>query len=126
MALWWIKGVQRESDEAIEYLLEAESEALAKMKADRHGIDVKLVKPYQGSTEMQAIRVEIGQLREDLGYLRRDLMMGRNRLRDKPIRTIAFGVAFGMVVFILLIYGILGILLAFSFLDSIPVFHSYQ
>ena len=114
MALWWIKGVQRESDEAIEYLLEADTEALAKMKADRHGIEVKLVKPYHGSTEMQAIRVEIIGLREDLGYLRRDLMKGRNRLRDKPIRTIGLGVALGLWMMIL---AVLGVRLVLSALD---------
>jgi hypothetical protein len=106
MALWWIKGVQRESDEAIEYLLEADSEALAKMKADRHGIEVAVVKPYQGSTEMQAIRVEINGLREDLGYLRRDLMKSRNPLRDKPIRTIGLGVALGLWMTALIVWGI--------------------
>ncbi len=70
MALWWIKGVQRESDEAIEYLLEADSEAKAQNAASKHGIEVKSVSAYQGSTELSAIRSELVQIREEMGRLR--------------------------------------------------------
>lgn len=119
MALWWIKGVQRDSDEAIEYLLEADSEALAKMKADRHGINVELVKPYQGSTEMQAVRAELVQLREELKKFRSGVVRRRNRLRDKPVWTIAIGVLLGMMAFVVLVFGIwLMVWFVFGFLIS--------
>lgn len=96
MALWWIKGTQRSTDEAIEYLLEADSEASANQKAASHGIAVKSVEAYQGSTELSAIRAELAQLKDEVGRLRNGLLRGRNRLRDKPVWTIALGVFFGV------------------------------
>ena len=123
MALWWIKGVQRESDEAIEYLLDAESEALARMKADRHGIDVKLVKPYQGSTEMQAVRAELEQIREELRIFRNGVVRRRNRLRDKPLWTIALGVFLGMTAFGGIAFGIWA---AVAYATSSVAFHADQ
>jgi len=123
MALWWIKGVQRESDEAIEYLLEADSEALAKMKADRHGINVKMVKPYQGTTEMQAVQAELVEIRKELGALRKGVVRRRNRLRDKPVWTIAIGVFLGVTASAVLICGIW---LAAQILLTTEIIHSYQ
>jgi len=96
MALWWIKGTQKSTDESIEYLLEADSEASATQKAASHGIAVKSVEAYQGSTELSAIRAELAQIKDEMGRLRNGVLRGRNRLRDKPVWTIVLGVFFGV------------------------------
>jgi len=102
MALWWIKGTQKSTDESIEYLLEADSEASATQKAASHGIAVKSVEAYQGSTELSAIRAELAQIKDEMGRLRNGVLRGRNRLRDKPVWTIAIGVFFGITAFVVI------------------------
>ena len=124
MALWWIKGVQRESDEAIEYLMEADTEAIATQKATSHGIAVKSVSAYQGSTEMSAIRAELALIKDEVGMLRDGVLRRRNRLRDKPVRTIAAGVFLGFLGSYIII--VLGMWVLFALGFTTDVIHSYQ
>ncbi|MCB9848635.1 MAG: hypothetical protein H6814_09505 [Phycisphaeraceae bacterium] len=102
MALWWIKGVQKATEESIGYLLDAESEEIARQKAASHCVEVRSVEAYQGSTELSAIRAELAQLRHEVGSLRGGLLKKRNRLRDKPVWTIAIGVFFGITAFVVI------------------------
>ncbi len=123
MALWWIKGVQRETDEAIEYLMEADTEAIATQKATSHGIAVKTVSAYQGSTEMTAIRAELAQIKDEVHMLRDGLSRRRNRLRDKPVRTIAAGVLLGVTGFFAIA---IGFWVLFTFVYPIEIINSFQ
>ena len=99
MALWWIKGVQKATDEAIEYLMEADTEAIARQKGESHGIAVNSAEAYQGSTELSAIRAELAQIKNEVAALRNGILRKRNRLRDKPVWTIAIGVFLGVAAF---------------------------
>jgi len=123
MALWWIKGVQKATDEAIEYLMDADTEAIARQKAESHGITVGHIAAHQGSTELSAIRAELAQIRNELGGLRGGLLRKRNRLRDKPVWTIAFGVFLGMSAFVVVVFGIwvaVGIVSGTPIIDPSP------
>lgn len=106
MALWWIKGVQKATDEAIEYLMEADTEAVARQKAESHGIAVGHVSAHQGSTELSAIRAELAQIKNEVASLRNGVLRKRNRLRDKPVWTIAIGVFLGLAAFLVIIFSL--------------------
>jgi len=110
MALWWIKGRQRETDEAIEFLLEADSEDAARQKAERSGIEVASATAYQGSTELSAIRLELTKIYNELATLRRTVAEDRSRILRLPTRTIVVGVFFGALSAILLAFGVLIVL----------------